>query len=304
MNSNNELKSWITLVILSIIWGTSFILIKKALISFSPMQVALLRVTISGLAFMPIFVIRFRKIDWSQWWFYLIIAVTGSGLPAFLYATAQTQISSAMSGILNSLSPIFAVVIGIQFFSKKITRRQTAGIILGFAGASALILLGSKGMALGGQLLYASLIVIGAICYAANINLVKEFFQDTKPLNLNSAAFVLLGLPMFIFLPFSGVADVILYEPGAWKALVAVSLLAIVSTVICLIFFYKLVQETDAVFASSVAYLIPIVALIWGYVDGEYIGVWHLLSMAIIIVGVYLIREKGQKADSLNHFTD
>lgn len=292
MGKNTELKAWLTLCFLSVIWGTSFILIKKSLIVFTPVQVALLRIAISGVAFAPFFFYHLKRHEWHRWWMYVIIALTGSAVPAILYATAQTQISSATSGILNSVTPIFALIIGVNFFGKKTNRRQIIGIILGFIGACALILLDSSVGSLSGQLLFGSLVVIGSMFYATNVNLVKEYFQDVKPMNLSSFAFFLIGVPAILVVPFTDIPQQMQTHPYAWHAFGYLTLLAVVSTVMALYIFYKLVQDTSAVFGASVSYLIPIVALIWGFWDGEAIGVWHMVSLAVIICGVYLIRER------------
>jgi len=291
MSESSELKAWVTLVFLSLIWGTSFILIKKSLIAFDPVEVAILRVGLSGIAFLPFFIFQIRKLEWSRWWFYLIIALTGSGIPAILYATAQTKLSSATSGILNSLTPIFTLIIGIVLFKNLTTRKQVLGSFLGFLGAVGLICLDRPlGQGERVPVFYASLIIIGTFLYGMNVNLIKEFFQNVKPVRLSSFAFVLLGVPVLVIVPFTDIPTKVIEHPHGLESLLALALLAIMSTVLALIIFYKLVQDTSAVFASTVAYIVPIVALFWGVLDGEYIGWMHLISMTVIAVGVYMIR--------------
>ena len=297
-----EWKHWITLVFLSVIWGTSFILIKRSLIAFSPEQVALLRVAISGISFLPIFIIRIKRLEWHRWWFYLVVALTGSGIPAVMYATAQTQLSSATSGILNSITPIFALLVGLFFFKNATSRKQVIGVIIGFLGAATLVLLDQPiNQEDRVPLFYAGLVILGCIFYGVNVNLIKEFFQHVKPLELSSFAFVLLGFPLFLSIPFTEVPAIVRSHPEGLSSLAAVSALALMSTTLALVIFYKLVQETSAVFASSVAYMIPIVALIWGFVDGEFLGWMHLLSMFFILIGVYLIRAGQTLPLSLIH---
>ena len=291
MNEITELRAWGTLVFLSIIWGTSFILIKKALIAFTPVEVAVLRVGISGLAFLPFFIFHFRKLEWHRWQFYLVIALTGSGLPAILYSIAQTRLSSATSGILNSITPVFTLIIGIIFFKNATSRMQLIGSVIGFIGVVTLILLdqpleGERNL----SLLYGLLIIAGTLLYGTNVNLIKAFFQNVPPVQLSSFAFVLLGIPFIFLIPFTHIPAKIVSDPNGLNSLMALIGLAIFSTVLALIIFYKLVQQTSAVFASSVAYIIPIVALFWGIFDGEYIGWMHVTSMLVILVGVYLIR--------------
>lgn len=295
MFKNEELRAYLTLCFLSVIWGTSFILIKKSLIVFSPMEVALLRIAISGIAFAPFFFYHLKRHEWHRWKMYVVIALTGSAIPAILYATAQTQISSATSGILNSMTPIFALIIGVNFFGNSTNGRQIAGIIMGFIGACGLILLDSSVDNLQGQLLYGSLVVFGSMFYATNVNLVKEYFQNIKPMNLSSFAFFLIGVPAILVVPFTNIPHQVSTHPYAWNALAYLTILAVISTVMALYIFYQLVQKTSAVYGSSVSYLIPVVALVWGFIDGEPLGVWHFISLAIIISGVYLIRERKSK---------
>ena len=266
-------------------------MIKRALVAFSPEHVALLRVSISGIAFLPFFVLRIRRLEWHRWWFYVIIALTGSGIPAVMYATAQTRLSSATSGILNSITPIFALLVGVFFFKNATSPKQVIGVIIGFLGAAALIWLDQPiNKEESVPLIYAGLIIIGCVLYGTNVNLIKEFFQHVKPVELSSFAFVLLGLPLFMSIPFTDIPRLVSTHPDGVSSLVAVSILALMSTTLALVIFYRLVQETSAVFASSVAYMIPIVAMIWGFVDGEFVGWMHLLSMIFILIGVYLIR--------------
>ena len=296
MSQYSELRAWGTLIFLSIIWGTSFILIKKALIAFNPLEVALLRVTISGVAFLPLFVTQVRKLEWHRWWFYLIIALTGSGIPAVFYAIAQTKLSSATSGILNSTVPIFTLIIAVVIFKASTTKKQIWGIILGFIGVVFLVLLDQPlDNSAGIPVLYASLIIFGTVLYGANVNLVKEYFQHIPPIQLSSFSFVLLGVPFCILIPLTNIPDKVMHHPEGLESLLALVLLALMSTVLALIIFYKLVQQTSAVFGSTVAYIIPIVALLWGIFDGEFIGWMHIASLVIIIIGVYSIRS-GQKA--------
>ena len=292
MSKGASLRQWLLLIFLSVIWGTSFILIKRSLLAFSPVEVAILRVSLSGVAFLPFFLKVFKKLEWERWWFYLIISLTGSGIPAILYAKAQTQLSSATSGILNSLTPVFALIIGIIFFRNKTTKLQIFGTILGFLGASTLIALDQPldPASYFESYIFSLLIVAGTLFYATNVNLVKSYLQNVDPIQLSSFAFVLLGIPILLLVPFTNIPSLIVNHPDGMNSFLSVTFLAVISTAMSLILFYKLVQETDAVFGSSVAYLIPIVAIAWGTLDGEYIAWMHYLSMAVILIGVYLIR--------------
>lgn len=290
MAIHRNLSAWATLIFLSLIWGTSFILIKKSLIAFNPLQVAILRMAISGIAFLPFFIYNVRRLEWKRWPFYVVIGLTGSAVPAILYATAQTQLSSATVGILNSLTPIFALIFGVIFFKNRSTRKQLLGIFLGFGGACGLILLRSSGSADGHAIWYGLLIIIGTMLYATNVNLIKQYFQHVNSIHLSSFAFTLVGIPAIMLVPWTDIPKIVATDPNGLTALYYLILLSVVSTVLALILFYRLVQQTDAVFGASVAYLIPVVALFWGFLDGEPIGVKHIISLLIIVTGVKLIR--------------
>ena len=290
MSETNRLKSFLTLIFLSAIWGTSFILIKKSLTVYAPEEVAILRIGISGLAFTPFFIKYFKDHEWKRWPLYVLVALTGSAIPAFLFATAQTEIGSATVGILNSITPIFALLIGIVFFKSPTNRKQMLGVFIGFLGTAVLIAIDASADDLTGQLLYGSLIVVASILYGANVNIVKEWFAGITPLKMSTLAFFLVGMPFLFIIPFTDIPAKTLSDPYAPYALGYMTILAVVSTMWALYIFYQLVQDTSAIFASSVAYLIPIVALMWGVFDGESIGILHLLCLAVIVSGVYLVR--------------
>ena len=292
MAVSEDFKNWGLLIFLSIIWGTSFILIKKSLLAFSPLEVAILRVGISGLAFAPFFIKYFKELDWNRWWFYLVISLTGSGIPAILYSTAQTELSSATCGVLNSMTPIFALLIGILVFKNKSTPLQMVGTFLGFVGVSFLILLdqpieGSR----NNSIFYGGLIILGTIMYGMNVNLIKAYFQNIRSIHLTTFSFFLLGLPVLFLIPFTPIIGKVIHHPQGVQSILSVTALAVISTAFALIIFYKLVQDTSAVFGSSVAYFIPIVAILWGIFDGEFIGWMHIVSMLTILIGVYLIKK-------------
>ena len=281
-----SLKDILSLILLSVIWGTSFILIKKSLLAFDFVELGSLRIGISTLAFLPWIIKLWHKVDWSKLKYFFIVGITGSGVPSFLYAIAETEISSATAGILNGLSPIFTFIIGIIFFKSVFAWNKLIGVTLGIMGASTLILAGNDA-AVGGNPAYGIFIVIATIFYAFNANTVKKHFQDTDPVIVAAISFFTVGLPFIIYALFSDIPNKVMNHPDGLISMGAVTLLALVGTVFSVLFFYKLIQNTSAVFASSVAYTIPIVALGWGYLDNEAITLYHGLGLAFILVGVY-----------------
>lgn len=283
-----SLSSWLTLAVLGLVWGSSFILIKKGLIALNPVQLACLRITISSLAFTPVLIYHRKAVDWTRWKLFLLVGLTGSGLPAFLYSIAQTGVSSSLAGMLNSMTPIFTLIIGILFFKTGFRWSKIVGVVLGFAGVLTLIF--SNGADFGGSVPFALLIIAGTMCYGTSVNIVKEYFQETRSILISATSFFLIGPPAIIYLLSSGAIADMSSKPDILMSIGAVLLLALVGTVTATIIFYKLVKDTNAVFASSVAYIMPIVALGWGFWDGEQLNMLHILGMVFILTGVYIIK--------------
>ena len=283
-------RAFLTLGMLSLIWGTSFILIKKGLEVFQPTQVACLRMSISALAFVPMWYLRRRYMDWSKLPWLLVVGLCSSAIPAFLFANAQMHISSAMAGILNSLTPLFTFLLGVWLFNAHFGIQRLTGVLFGLAGAVALILLGNRS-GLEGGIGWGMLIVLASALYATGTNVIGKYLQDLDSLLISSASFGLVGIPLMLYL--FGATDFVQRmqeHPQAWEALGYVTILAFVGTVAASGVFFQLIQKTSPIFGSTVAYLMPIVSLLWGVLDGEAIGWMHLIGMAMILGGVYLSR--------------
>jgi drug/metabolite transporter (DMT)-like permease len=287
-----ELKSFFILLALSLVWGSSFILIKKALIAFDPIELACMRISISALAFTPVIYFQRNKIPWNEWKLFLAIGLTGSGIPAFMYFLAQTNINSTASGLLNSLTPIWTLIIGIIIFKNRMDASKTIGVVIGFLGAALLMILGeSEGE--NNNLWYGLFVVFGTLCYGMSGNLVKHYFQNVRSIIISATSFFMIGPPAIGYLLYKGTLTQIEWNQDQIYSIGAIVLLSLVGTVLATIIFYKLIQDTNAVFGSSVAYLMPIVAMGWGFIDGESIGLVVILSMLLILTGVYLIKKQN-----------
>ena len=289
-NQEIELKDWLTLLFLSLVWGSSFILIKKSLIGFSFFEMGLMRTVIAFLTFLPFIIYFAKRIQWNRWKEYTLIGMTGSAIPAFLYAIAQTEITSIASGLLNSLVPMFTVIFGILFFGIKSNKLQLIGVFLGFIGAVVIILHGSE-LSIGSKPLYGLFVVVATMCYALNANFIKTLFQEADPLVLGAVSFLFIGVPFTFIAIFIGIPAKVIHEPAARLSLLYTTILSVMSTVISLILYFKLIQKTSALFASSVTYLIPIVVLFWGVLDGESLVVFHFVGLLLIVGGVFLVRK-------------
>lgn len=289
--NRTRFASFFILGFLGIIWGSSFILIKKSLIAFSPLQMALLRQSFSAAAFLPFLVYHWSKVDWKRLHFYALIGLCGSALPSFLFAFAQQHISSSVAGILNSLIPLFTLLIGIFVFRAVFIWSKLAGVLLGLLGAATLIVFNPSG-SLQGEAGYMLLIVLATVCYGINANLVATIFRDLTALEISMVGFTIVGIPSFIYLTAAtNFFRVMQSQSHAWEAFGYVSILSLIGTVLSTIIYFQLIQRTSPVFATMTAYLMPLVSVIWGVLDGESIGGHHLAGMALILVGVYVSRK-------------
>jgi drug/metabolite transporter (DMT)-like permease len=293
MNSKQPTASdWGIVFLLALIWGGSFLLIKKSLLVYTPVQAGMLRMGFSALAYIPLALYNFKKIDWSKWKYFLVVSVFGSGLPNLLFPLAQTKVTSSLAGILNALTPVFTMLLGAWFFKIAINRDKVLGLSLSFLGAVALILFAKGGTAsLGGETLYALLCVLATICYAINSNTVSNNLRGSSPVVIGSAAFLITCPVYFVAIYFSGAYETTMAHPNPWLSLGALAWLAVVSTTFASILFFMLIQRTNAVFATSVTFLLPVMAIILGSWDGEKIGIVQLLGTALILSGLYLTRK-------------
>jgi len=285
-------KKWIYLIALSLIWGSSFILIKKSLIGLSPLQVGSLRIVFSSIM---IFLIAFNKIKTIQkdkWRWIAVSAVIGTFFPAFLFAFAETQIDSAVAAILNSLVPMNTVLIGLAVFKISTTKTQSVGVIIGFIGTSVLIISGSD-LNPDQNYLYSGLVIICSILYATNVNLIKKYLYDVNAVAIAAGQFFVIFVPSIIVLVYSGFFDLefrnndLLYD-----SLLYVLLLSFFGTAMAKILFNKLIQISSPVFASSVTYSMLIISVLWGILDGELFNINQAVATILIIIGVYLSNKK------------
>ena len=284
--------TWGILAGLALVWGTSFILIKKGLESFSSTEVGALRISITFLVLSPFALNKLKSLSKYEWKFLALNGIIGSGFPAFLFAKAQTGIDSSLAGILNSLTPLFTLIVGTLFFSYKSKWFNIAGVLIGLTGAVGLISIsGSRGFEFNFQ--YAVYIIFATICYAINVNIVKYKLPDLNALTITVMSFFIIGIPVITYLlVFTDFLHQVITEPSSLKGLGYVAILSIVGTGIALIAFNKLVKVASPVFAASVTYLIPIVAVSWGMIDGEIISPFSYLWMALILLGVFLVNKK------------
>ncbi len=280
---------WATLLFLSFVWGSSFILMKKGLESYNNTQVAAFRVLFAYLLLLPFSVRNFKKVTKQNIKSLLIVGFIGTMIPAWLFTTAQTQISSALAGMLNSLTPFFTLIIGLIIYKEKFSRLNIVGVGIGLIGA-----LGLMGVQIfqvfKGFNIYAVPVVIATLCYGINVNEIKTKLHHMSSFEITSLAFFFIGpvsIVLLLFSDFSGFS----IKDGDLVNLGFIFLLALFGTVFALLIFNVLIKYTTSVFASSVTYIIPIFAILWGILDNEIISIQQLLSITIILFGVYLVNK-------------
>lgn len=291
-------RQWLTLILIAGIWGSSFILIKRTLYGpeggelFTNLQVGSLRIIIAAMVMLP-FVFRNTKLlRAGRLKFYLIVGLCGNALPAFLFATAQTHIPSALAGMLNTLVPLFSLVIAYFVFNVKVRTGQIVGIGLGLVSAAGLLMNSSSVLENIDNLWFALLVVAATLCYAISLNIIKQFLQEERPVAITGLSLVLVSPIGFAILFSTDFIHRLTTYDGAYYGLGAVTILAVLGTAFALILFNKLVQETNTVFASSVTYLVPVFAILWGIFDGETLEVLQIIFAGTMVAGIYLINRK------------
>lgn len=278
---------WIYLVFLSLVWGSSFILIKKSLVGLDAYQVGSFRIIFAAIFLIIVGFRRIMKLNARQWKWIVISGFLGSFFPVYLFSFAETEIDSAIASILNATTPLMTLIFGALFFRSVFSQNKIIGVVIGLLGTAGLILSGAS-VNPDQNYLYSLQVVLAASCYAFNVNILKTKMADISPLGIAAGNFASLLLPAVLILFFSGFFEQQLTSEIE-TSLVFVAILGIVGTGIAMIIFNKLVQISDPVFTTSVTYTIPIVALGWGILDGEIFSSWQLLSALVILVGVFIV---------------
>jgi drug/metabolite transporter (DMT)-like permease len=282
---------------LSVIWGSSFIMMKEGLLFLDAFQVASLRIIFSGIVLLPWAIKHFKSIPINKLGIIFMSGVLGSLLPAYLFCVAEMGIDGALAGTLNSLTPIFVIITGALFFSSKTSTNKVLGILTAFTGS--ILLLISKGhMHESQNLIYISYVVLATIFYGFNVNMVYRHLKDIGSLQIAAVALTLNAIPALIVLYFTGYFSLPLTDGKILYSTFHAALLGILGTAIASVIFYKLVKSAGAVFASMVTYGIPIIANIWGIIYGEQVGWIQFACLMLILLGVYIANRKSAVSKS------
>ena len=282
MAEKRKIWHWLALLILSLIWGTSYILMKKGLESFSPYQVGALRIVITFICLLPVALRHFHHLNKTNILSIIIIGLFGSVIPAFLFPLAETKISSSLAGMINSLSPVFTLVFGITIYKRKAIGTQIAGVFLGLLGAAGLLYTGSFTFNL-----YGLLVVLATILSGISSNEVSKV-KELNGIKITALSFFVTSPLAIIYLLFSDLS--VPFHTENWvRNLSYIGILAVLGSAVALVIYYLLIRDTSPIFASSVTYFIPIVATLWGLADNEQFYSSMLISIIFIFAGVFII---------------
>jgi Permeases of the drug/metabolite transporter (DMT) superfamily len=281
------------MLFLALTWGSSFILMKKGLQAFTDIQVAAIRVFFSFLILIPVFLRHIRKVNRQNIVHLAIVGYAGIFFPAFLFTLSETQITSSLAGMLNSLAPLFALIVGIMFYQSKPAKNQYIGIIIGLIGAIGLVSEGRLDF-IKNVNLYGLYVVIATFGYGINANEVKFKLKGMNGIEITSLAFMLIGPPAGIILICTNLAEAY-HSPHFWPSLAATLTLATFGSVLSLFIYNNLIRYTSALFATSVTYIVPVFAIFWGIADGETITLFAIFNIAVVLLGVWLVNRKKKQ---------
>ena len=285
-------RRWFYLLILSVIWGSSYILIKKGLEGFTALQLGSVRVVLAGLMLLVIGHRSLHKISKKEWKWVALSGWVGSLIPMYLFAFAETEIDSSIASVLNSLVPLFTIFVGYFAFHISFSRNQLAGVLVGLVGTSLLIYLGSNAHP-GQNYWYAGFVVLATVCYACNANIIKSKLSGVSPMGIATGNFLTILVPAAVMIFVSDALGMEVRQGDQfWSSMGYIALLCLLGTCVAKVLFHRLVQLSSPVFSVSVTYLIPIVGVMWGTLDGEQFTIGQVAASLLILLGVYLVNKR------------
>ena len=288
---SNYNKKWFYLAILSLIWGSSFILIKKGLVGLTPYQVASLRIIFAATVILLYSYNSLKKIPKASWKWILITAYTGTFFPVYFISYGQSEIESGLASIITTITPINTLVVGIIFFGLIFTKKQLLGLLIGLGGAI-LLIYEASGADFSINIYYSFFIYMTTVGYAASVNLIKNYLTNISPEAVTAGIFISISPPALIVLFLSDFSSLNFHESQVINSIIFVFVLGVFSSAIAQTLFNKFVKIASPLFASAVTYTMPIVAIFWAILDGETLTLMQFFATAIILVGVYMVNKK------------
>lgn len=283
---NNKFISWAIFVLLCFIWGSSFAVMEVGQQGLTATQVAALRIFSAGLVFVPFAIFNIAKLPRKKVPVTITTGLFGNLIPAFLFAIAVSHMDSSIVGILNSLTPICVVTIGILVFKNRVESQKIIGVVVGFAGLC-LLTFTQKEVSLT-NLGFSGLAILGTISYGLNVNIFSQYLKGFNPVHTSSVSLAFMAIPAAIILWCDGFFQLDFTDQEVQWSCIASIMLGIVASSISTVLFYMLVQKAGGLFASLVTYGIPFVALFWGILRNEPVTWIEIGCLLIILSGVYL----------------
>ena len=291
---SNRAFNWIIFIALSVIWGSSFILMKEGLVSLTAYQVASLRIISSGLVLLPLAIRHFRSVPPKKIRYIALSGMLGSLLPAYLFCIAEVHIESGLAGTLNALTPVFAIIVGALFFQSRTSANKVIGIFVSLTG-SVLLFFAQPGFHENSNATDVLLVMAATVMYGFNINMVNRFLADIPSLQIASIALSINAVPALIVLYFTGYFSEDIFRRSMLVATGYTFILGVMGTALASVIFYMLIKRAGMVFSSMVTYAIPLVAMVWGVIYGETIGWKQVICLLIILSGVYIANRSRQQ---------
>lgn len=304
MNVQTDQKAviinWVLFILLAITWGSSFILMKYGLLSFSYSQIGLLRIALAFWFMVLIGFRSFKRLRREDLVPLVAVGIFGNAIPYMLFPLAVTELPSGLVGILNSLVPLFTLLIGLIWFKFKIGLPAIVGILLGLGGT--IYLLTPNLNLQGANMTFGIYPILATICYGLSINIISSKLQHLDSISITLLSLLFVGLPATFVILAGDFVEIMKSDPDAWKSLGYIAILGVVGTSLAVIIFNQLIKRAGSLFSASVTYAIPVVALVWGVVDGEELGARHVIGMLAIIGGVYIINMRQRLRKFLQRF--
>lgn len=294
---SNATTAWTLMIVLAFIWGSSFILMKRGLETYTPFQIGAIRMGASFICLLPFMRSALRKVPRSKWKYLFAAGWLGNGIPSILFPLAETHLNSALTGMLNSLTPLFTFIIGISLFKMKFSQNKIYGLVIGLIGAC-LLVAGSNNDNAQSDLLFTAAVILATVCYGTSVNIIRSKLADIDSYSNTAMALMFTGIPMAVSLFFTDFISRTQSDPDAASSLVYVLVLAILGTALSTVLFNRLIKVSGALFATSVTYLIPVVAVMWGLADKESLSPMHFLGLSGALIGVYLINKSTAKPNT------
>jgi len=288
--------NWFIFVLLCLIWGSSFQLMKWGLYDvnqqpvLSAYHVAALRMLSSGIIMLPFVFRALKNLSRDTIWYVLLSGLLGSFFPAFLFCIAETKIDGALAGSLNALTPLFVIVTSVLFFRIPTTATKIIGVLIGISGCA--LLTYANNVQSFGYIAFIGLVILATIFYGINVNMVHKKLHGVRSTHIAALAFTGLIPFSLIVLVATGYFKLPLMESRYAISTLSSCILGMFGTALASILFYMLVKRGGGLFASMVTYGIPFVAIGWGIYYHEHITYLHIIALVIILLGVYIANKK------------